>query len=164
MVNKSDKKEKKEKSGFRNKRSEEKDPFEQKLVDLARVTRVTKGGKRLSFRACVVIGDAKSQVGYGVAKGADVSIAIGKAVEQAKKRMITAKRKNGTLPYEVNYKFKSARILMRPGKAGRGIIAGGVARTMLEMAGYKDAVAKIYGSKNKINNVKAVYEVLKGTK
>jgi small subunit ribosomal protein S5 len=143
-----------------NRRVEEKREFEQKLVDLARVTRVTRGGKRLSFRACVVIGDEKTKVGYGVSKGADVQIAINKAVTQAKKSLIKPKIVEGTLPHEMKIKYKAARIMLRPGKAGRGIIAGGVVRTMLEMAGYKDAVAKIYGSKNKINNVKAVYEAL----
>ena len=134
--------------------------FEQKLVDLARVTRVTKGGKRLSFRACVVIGDGKSQVGYGVAKGKDVSIAIGKAVIQAQKTIFKPKIVNNTLPYERKEKFKSALVMIRPGKKGRGVIAGGVVRTVLEMAGYKDAVAKMVGSKNKINNVKATYNAL----
>jgi len=137
------------------------DELEQKLVDLARVTRVTKGGKRLSFRACVVIGDSKGQVGYGVAKGADVAIAITKAVSQAKKRMLKPKIINGTLPHEIKQKFKAARVVIRPGKQGRGVIAGGVVRTVLELAGYKDAVAKIIGSNNKINNVKATYNALK---
>ena len=87
---------------------EAKDEFEQKLVDLARVTRVTKGGKRLSFRACVVVGDGKSQVAYGVSKGTDVSIAINKAVTQAKKRIIKPKKQGNTLPHECKEKFKSA--------------------------------------------------------
>lgn len=142
-------------------KAETKDEFEQKLVDLARVTRVTRGGKRLSFRACVIVGDGKSQAGYGVSKGSDVSIAINKAVVQAKKRMLKPKIINGTLPYESREKFKSALVMIRPGKKGRGIIAGGVVRTVLELAGYKDAVAKMVGSKNKINNVKAVFNALK---
>lgn len=138
--------------------------FEQKLVDLSRVTRVTKGGKQLSFRACIVLGDARGQIGYGVAKGKDVQIAITKAVAQAKKRLIKVKIDKGTLPHEIKIKFKAARIMIRPGKQGRGVIAGGVLRTVLELAGYKDAVAKIYGSKNKINNVKAAYQALKNLK
>lgn len=135
--------------------------FEQKLVDIARVTRVTKGGKRLTFRACVVIGNEKNQVAYGVAKGADVTIAIDKAVTQAKKRLIKPRNVGGTIPYEIVAKFKSSQVKIRPGKAGRGIIAGGVVRTVFEMAGYHDIVAKMIGSKNKINNVKAVYNALK---
>ncbi len=138
--------------------------FEQKLVDLSRVTRVTKGGKQLSFRACVVLGDGRGQVAYGVAKGRDVQIAITKAVAQAKKRLIKVKIDNGTLPHEIKIKLKAARLMLRPGKQGRGVIAGGVVRTVLELAGYSDAVAKIYGSKNKINNVKAAYEALKRLK
>ncbi len=138
--------------------------FEQKLVDLSRVTRVTKGGKQLSFRACIVLGDGRGQIGYGVAKGKDVQIAITKAVAQAKKRLIKVKIDKGTLPHEIKIKFKAARIMIRPGKQGRGVIAGGVLRTVLELAGYKDAVAKIYGSKNKINNVKAAYQALKNLK
>ena len=145
----------------RNHQPEIKEELEQKLVDLARVTRVTRGGKRLSFRACVVVGDKKERVGYGVAKGSDVAIAINKAVAQAKKRMIKTKIVNGTLPYQVKEKFKAAIVMIRPGKQGRGVIAGGVVRTVLELGGYKDAVAKIIGSKNKINNVKAAYTALK---
>ena len=145
----------------RNSRGPEvKDEFEQKLVDLARVTRVTKGGKRLSFRACVVIGDQKNRVGYGVSKGADVAIAINKAVTQAKKKVFKVKINHGTIPHEIKEKFKAAVVMLRPGKQGRGVIAGGVVRTVLELAGYKDVVAKIIGSKNKINNVKATYNAL----
>ena len=134
--------------------------FEQKLIDLARVTRVTKGGKRMSFRACVAIGDGKKRMGYGVAKGADVTMAINKAVAQAKKIMITPKNNNGTIPHEIKEKFKAAVVVMRPAQPGRGIIAGGAVRAVLGLAGYKDVVAKVIGSKNKINNVKAVYNAL----
>ena len=118
----------------------------------------------MSFRACVVVGDGKSQVAYGVSKGTDVSIAINKAVTQAKKRIIKPKKQGNTLPHECKEKFKSALVMIRPAKPGRGIIAGGVVRTVLEMAGYKDAVAKMIGSKNKINNVKAVYNALNNLK
>ncbi len=151
---------KEEKNNKKNKFNQTKHEFEQKLVDLSRVTRVTKGGKQLSFRVCIVLGDEQGRVGYGIAKGKDVQIAISKAVTQAKKRLINVKIDKGTLPHEVKIKFKAARVMMRPGKQGRGVIAGGVVRTVLELAGYKDAVAKIYGSKNKINNVKAAYLAL----
>ena len=142
------------------KHSEEDSNFDQKLVDLARVTRVTKGGKRMNFRACIVLGDKAGQISYGVAKGADTTIAINKAVARAKKRMLKVDVKTGTIPYAVKEKFKSAVVMIRPGKKGRGIIAGGVVRNVLELAGYRDVVAKILGSQNKINNVKAVYNVL----
>lgn len=142
-------------------RKEEDSAFDQKLVDLARVTRVTKGGKRMNFRACIVLGDKAGQVSFGVAKGADATIAINKAVAQAKKKLLKVDVKTGTIPYALKEKFKAAEVLIRPGKKGHGIIAGGVVRTMLELAGYHDVVAKIIGSQNKINNVKAVYNALK---
>ncbi len=163
MVSTDNKQNNKRKNNLRQ-RSGERSEFEQKLVDLSRVTRVTKGGKQLSFRACVVLGDKKSQVAYGVAKGRDVQIAISKAVVQAKKRLFKVKNIEGTLPHEIKIKFKAARVMLRPGKQGRGIIAGGVVRTVLELAGYKDVVAKIYASKNKINNVIATYKALQNLK
>lgn len=138
----------------------EKPEFEQKLVDLARVTRVMAGGKRLRFRACVIIGDMNGKVGWGMAKGADVSIAINKAVNQAKKRLITINIHKNTVRHESFTKFKAAKVYIKPAPEGRGIIAGGVVREMLEIAGIKDVIAKIYGTKNKINNVKAVYQAL----
>ncbi len=141
-------------------RQKEPQEFEQRLVDLARVTRVTRGGKRLSFRACIVLGDQKGRVGYGVAKGKDVTIAINKAVNQAKKRLITPKMVEGTITHELKVKFKAAVVKMLPAKKGRGIIAGGAVRAVFELAGYKDVVAKMIGSKNKINNVKATYNAL----
>jgi len=156
--------EKQEKHKKRGNRSEEKSEFEQKLVDLARVTRVTKGGKRLSFRACIVLGDEKGKVGYGVAKGKDVQIAITKAVVQAKKKLVKVNITKGSIPHEIRVKFKAAKIMFRPGKQGRGIIAGGVVRTVLELAGYKNVVAKIYGSNNKINNVKATFQAFEELK
>ncbi len=138
----------------------EKPEFEQRLVDLARVTRVMAGGKRMRFRACVVIGDFNGRIGWGMAKGADVSIAINKAVVQAKKRLITINIYKNTLRHESFTKFKAAKVYIKPAQEGRGIIAGGIVRDMLEIAGIKDAIAKIYGTKNKINNVKAVYIAL----
>jgi len=145
----------------RNNKPKQESEFDQRLVDLARVTRVTRGGKRLNFRACIVIGDNKGKVGYGVAKGSDVTIAINKAVKQAKKRLIIPPKNDGTVPHQIKQKFKAALVSIRPAKKGRGIIAGGAVRTVLELAGYKDVVAKMIGSRNKINNVKAVYAALK---
>ncbi len=137
----------------------ERDEFDQRLIDLARVTRVMAGGKRMRFRACIVIGDRKGHVGWGVAKGADVSIAIQKAVGQAKKNMITVSTIEGTIPHQVTVKYKAARLLLKPAK-GRGLIAGGVVRSILELAGVKDVVSKIFGSPNKINNVAATFKAL----
>jgi len=138
----------------------EQDEFEQSMIDLARVTRVMAGGKRMRFRACMVVGDRKGHVGWGVAKGADVSLAIQKAVTQAKKNLITVSMINGTIPHEVRVKFKAAKLLMKPAKEGRGLIAGGVVRTVLNLAGVKDIVSKMIGSPNKINNVAATFKAL----
>lgn len=135
--------------------------FDQRILSLDRVTRVTKGGKRMRFRACVVIGDHKNRVGFGVAKAADVSIAVNKAVTQAKKRMITVPLVKETIPHQVNVKFGSARILMKPAPAGTGIKAGGAMRVVMELAGVPNVIGKLLGGKNKINNVKATVAALK---
>lgn len=135
--------------------------FNQRLVDLRRVTRVVAGGKRLRFRACVVIGNKKGKVGYGVAKGNDVALALGKATRLAKKNIIEAPVIEGTIPHEIKIKFKAAKIILRPAGQGKGIKAGGVIRIILELAGIENATGKILGSKNKINNVKATFEALK---
>lgn len=137
----------------RNKQPEE---FSSTILDLARVTRVTKGGKHLRFRACVGIGDKKGRVGIGVAKGNDVSIAVEKAKTQAKKNLIKAPIINGTIPHAIEIKFKAAKIFMKPAAAGVGVKAGGVVRILCDLAGITDISAKILGSKNKINNAKAV--------
>lgn len=135
--------------------------FDQKIVDLARVTRVTKGGKQLNFRAAIVIGDRKGRVGYGVQKGKDVQIAVEKAVRQAKKNMISVPLVNETIPHRVEAKFKAAKVMMKPAPKGSGIIAGGAVRTVLEMAGVPNASAKMMGkTTNKITNVKAAFDAL----
>ncbi len=144
-------------------RSQERDPreFEQKTLELARVTRVTKGGKRMRFRATVVLGDKKGRVGFGVAKGADVAMALDKAARQAKKRLITIPMVKGTLPHETAAKFGAAHVLLKPAPQGTGLKSGGPARIVLELAGVPNAVSKILGGKNKINNVKATFAALK---
>lgn len=128
------------------------DEFEQKIIDLARVTRVTAGGKRLRFRACVAIGDRNGRVGVGLAKGQDVTMAISKAVVQAKKNLINIPIIRGTIPHEVLEKFKAAKILLKPAKTGKGIIAGGSVRTILELGGVPNVIAKILGNNNKLTN------------
>jgi len=137
------------------------DEFDQKLIDIARVTRVMAGGKRMSFRACVVIGDRKGRVGMGLRKGIDVSMAINKAVRAAKKSLIKVQIVNETIPGQSRQKFGAARILLKPAPRGTGVIAGGAIRAVLELAGVKNVVAKIMGSKNKVNNVKATIVALK---
>ncbi len=135
--------------------------FEQRIVDLARVTRVMAGGKRLKFRATVVVGDKKSKVGIGVGKGADVTVAITKAVNIAKKNMINTPLVNGTIPCETKEKYGAAVVYLKPAKPGTGIIAGSAVRIVLELSGLQDVIGKIYGSKNKINNVRATINALK---
>ncbi|MEK7167305.1 MAG: 30S ribosomal protein S5 [Patescibacteria group bacterium] len=135
--------------------------FEQKIIDLARVTRVTAGGKQLNFRACVAIGDLKGRCGIGLAKGVDVAIAVEKAATVAKKKIITVSiTKEESIPYEIQEKFGAARILLKPAKKGTGLKAGSAVRIVLELAGIKNITSKIFGSNNKINNAKATINAL----
>jgi small subunit ribosomal protein S5 len=150
------------KSRRRSKR--EKPEFEQKLLDLARVTRVVKGGRRFSFRATMVVGDRKGRVGVGVGKGTDVSIAINKAVNQGKKKMINVDIFNGTIFHDVNMKLGSAKIMLKPAKEGRGIVAGGAVRAVVDLAGIKDIVSKSQGTSNKLNVARAAIEALRKVK
>ena len=138
--------------------------FEQRVVDLARVTRVMAGGKRMKFRACLAIGDKKGRVGFGVAKGADVTMAITKAFNKAKKNLIKVPVFNETIPHQVRVKFKSAKVLLKPAKKGNGVKAGGAVRILCELAGIANVTAKILGSNNKINNVKATILAFKSFK
>ncbi|MBI2463308.1 MAG: 30S ribosomal protein S5 [Candidatus Spechtbacteria bacterium] len=140
--------------------------FEQKLLQLARVARVTKGGRRFSFRATVVIGDRNGRVGVGVAKGTDVSAAVEKAVRNAKRALIIVPMtKNKTVPYEVIGKQTSARVFLAPAFGGRGIIAGGAVRAVCDLAGYRDISAKILGrTSNKLNNALATIKALQSIK
>jgi small subunit ribosomal protein S5 len=143
-------------------RSQERDPreFEQKTLELSRVTRVTKGGKRMRFRATVVVGDKKGRVGFGVAKGADVAMALDKAARQAKKHLVVVPLIKGTVPHEVLAKFGAGMIMIKPAPQGTGLKCGGPVRVVLELAGVPNAVSKVLGGKNKINNVKATFAAL----
>ncbi len=129
--------------------------FDQKTLDLARVTRVTAGGKRMRFRAAVVIGDHKGRVGLGVAKGADVAMSMEKAYRQAKKTLLTVPMKDGTIPHAIVAKHAAAEILLMPAPKGTGLKAGGALRIVLEMAGVPNASSKILRSSNKINIARA---------
>lgn len=131
--------------------------FDQKILDLARVTRVTAGGKRMSFRCALVIGDRKGRVGFGVAKGADVQIAVDKAYRQAKKTLITVPMVQETLPHAVTVKLGSAMVMLKPAPKGSGLKAGGAMRVILEYAGVPNAVSKILNSNNKINIAHATF-------
>lgn len=138
--------------------------FDQVIIEIARVTRVMAGGKRMRFRACVVIGDRKGKVGTATGKGADVTLAVNKAVNKAKKHMITVPTINETIPHRVDIKEGAAKIMIKPAPKGTGIIAGGAVRIVLDLAGVSNVVAKILGSSNKINNVNATIRALKKLK
>lgn len=132
--------------------------FDQKVIEIKRVTRVVAGGKRMRFRALVVVGDKRGKVGMGLRKGTDVSEAVNKAVNAAKKNMVAVPLQNETIPHRVHLKYKSSKILLLPAAPGTGIIAGGALRGVLELAGVKNILSKMQGSANKVNNVKAVFE------
>lgn len=136
------------------------DEFDQVIIEIARVTRVMAGGKRMRFRACVVVGDRRGAVGMAIAKGADVTMAVNKAATKARKNLITVSMKGGTIPHRVDAKFGAARLLLKPAPKGSGVIAGGAVRPVLELAGISDIVAKNLGSKNKINTVSATLRAL----
>lgn len=139
-----------------------KDEYETKLLDLARVTRVTGGGKRLRFRAVVIAGDKRSKIGIGVDKGKDVSQAVEKATNKAKKNMFNVVVSGGTIPYQVEAKYSSAVVLLKPQREGRGLVAGGSVRAICDLAGIKNISSKILsGSKNKLNNARATIEALR---
>lgn len=135
--------------------------FDQKVLEVARVTRVTAGGKRMRFRALVVVGDKKGRVGAAVAKGSDVAQAISKSTERAKKTLITVPIVRETIPHRVQLKYGGSVVLLKPAPAGTGIIAGGVVRQVLEIGGIGNVVSKMLGSRNKLNNVRATIEALK---
>lgn len=143
-----------------NHQTAEEKQFDERVVHIDRVARVVKGGRRFRFRALVVVGDRKGRVGVGIAKGADVTSAISKAVEVAKKNLMTVNLYNGTLPHEAEAKVSGARILIKPASAGTGLIAGGVVRTILEVAGVSNALSKSLGSSNKINTAYATLATL----
>jgi small subunit ribosomal protein S5 len=139
---------------------EEKKEFDERIVHIDRVARVVKGGRRFRFRALVVVGDHKGKVGIGIAKGADVTAAVTKATEVAKKHMNKINLYKGTLPHEAEGKVSGARILIKPASAGTGLIAGGVVRTILEVAGVSNVLSKSLGSTNKANTAYATVAAL----
>jgi len=135
--------------------------YEEKNLEVSRVTRVTKGGKRMRFRVLTVIGNRKGRVGFGLAKGLDVAGATAKSTAQARKALVTVPLVKETIPYPVSAKFGAAMILLKPAPKGTGVKAGGAVRVVLELAGVPNVVSKILGSKSKLNNVKATFAALK---
>ncbi len=147
--------------GRRPEMAPEEKQFDERVLHIDRVARVVKGGRRFRFRALVVVGDRKNRVGIGIAKGADVTAAVSKATEVAKKHFITVQtNKNGSIFHEFEAKVGGARILIKPASAGTGLIAGGVVRTILEVAGIKNILSKSLGSTNKANTAYATIEAL----
>jgi small subunit ribosomal protein S5 len=137
------------------------DAFQDRVVNIARVAKVVKGGRRFSFSALVVVGDSKSKIGFGLGKANEVPDAIRKGSDQAKKTMITVRKNGGTIPFEVVGRYGSARVLMYPAKKGKGIIAGGAVRMIAELAGIEDIVCKVHGTRNHQNVVRAVMDGLR---
>lgn len=134
--------------------------FDERVIHVNRVARVVKGGRRFRFQALVVVGDRKNKVGIGVSKGADVQAAVTKATDVAKKNMVTINLYKGTLPHEAQAKVGGADILVKPAAPGTGLIAGGVVRTVLEVAGVQNVLSKSLGSTNKINTAYATVAAL----
>lgn len=143
---------------------QEEKQFDERVVYVNRVARVVKGGRRFRFQALLVIGDHKGRVGVGVSKGADVQAAVSKATDVAKKRMIKIPLHNNTLTHEVEGKVGGSKILILPAAPGTGLIAGGVVRIVLEVAGIENALSKSLGSTNRINTAYATLEALSAMK
>ncbi len=153
------------KKPFSRGRPKPKDEFDSKLLDLARVTRVSAGGRRFRFRATMIIGDKKGKVGLGIGKGVDVAQAIEKGIKVAKKHIVEVPIVEETIPYEVNVKFGAAKIMLRPQTKGRGLVAGGTVRVICLLAGIRNISSKMLGkTTNKLNNAKAVIKALKSLK
>jgi len=148
---------------FKKKRFTKKEPkeFEEEVIQIDRVTRVVKGGRKLRFRATVAIGNKKGKVGIGIGKSQEVTGAIQKAIAKAKKNMLKVNLDGSTIPHNIKIKYKASKILLLPASPGTGLIAGGTIRKVLELAGVKDILSKSYGTTNKLNNTKGTFEALR---
>ena len=138
--------------------------FEEKVVQVRRVSKKTKGGNKISFSVLMVVGDKKGRVAAGLGKAPNVRSAIQKGINYAKKHFIEVPLRKGTIPHEIRIKHGAAKILLKPAPAGTGIIAGGAVRNVAEAAGIENIVSKILGTRNKLNNVYATIEALKRLK
>ncbi|MDO5045654.1 MULTISPECIES: 30S ribosomal protein S5 [unclassified Campylobacter] len=134
--------------------------FEEVIVDIGRVTKVVKGGRRFRFTALIVVGNRNGLVGFGFGKAKEVPDAIRKAVDDAFKNIINVKLKGSTIPHDIEVKYNASKILLRPASEGTGVIAGGSTRPILELAGIKDILTKSLGSNNSANVVRATIKAL----
>ncbi len=134
--------------------------FVEKLVTLNRTCKTVKGGRRMSFSALTVVGDGKGRVGYGLGKANDVSEAIKKSIDRAKRNLVVIPMKNGTLPHEIIGKYKSSSVLLKPACSGTGIIAGGPVRAVLDACGITDVISKSQGSRTSVNVVRATFDAV----
>ena len=137
-----------------------KDEYEERVVEIKRVSKKTQGGNKVGFTALVIVGNRKGRVGVGLGKSVDVKSAIAKGIGVAKKSIMNINLKGNTIPHEVLGKFRASSVKIKPAPEGSGIIAGGVIRHVMELAGVKDISAKMLGSSNKLNNVQCTFEAL----
>jgi len=138
----------------------ERSEFEERVIQVDRISRVVKGGKRMRFRALVAIGDGKGKVGIGMGKALEVASAVQKAVSVARKNLLTVPIVNETIPHEQQVTFGSAKVLLKPAKLGTGIIAGGATRSIIEVSGIKNILSKTYGSSNRVNVAQTTFLAL----
>jgi len=151
--------------GGRSRAPREKSEYDQKVLDVARVTRVVAGGRRFRFRTVVVIGNRAGKVGIGIDKAQDVTTAVEKAVANAKKNLVIIPIKDTTILHEVSAKFGAAVVILKPAKKGKGLVAGGVPRVICDLAGIENVTSKLVSrTTNKLNNARATLEALKKLK
>lgn len=144
-----------------NKDDQKKDRYEDRVVNVARVSKTTKGGRRMSFSALVIVGDRQGSVGFGLGKAAEVPEAVRKAAAQARKSLVHVPMEKKTIPFRVDVKYGASKIFMSPAKDGTGVVAGSSVRFIAELAGIPNLISKIQGSRNPHNVVRAVFKGLK---